>query len=68
MEDMVIPDVMNDEVFSPQRRDPENFLLISQCQEGEVKNGFTWRTLRVPDRRYGGHGHSFYHENFVLIS
>ena len=36
MEDMVIPDVMNDVVF-PQGRYPEHFVLISQlevCQEG----------------------------------
>ena len=36
MEDMVIPDIMND-VFLPQGRYPENFLLISLsegCQEG----------------------------------
>ena len=40
---------------------PETFVLISQlevCQEGGVKKGVTWRTLRVPDRRHGGHGHS----------
>ena len=37
MEDRVIPEVMYD-VFSPQGRYPENFVLISQlevCQEGE---------------------------------
>ena len=47
MEDRVIPDVMND-VFLPQGRYPENFVLISQlevCQEGGVKKGGTWRTL-----------------------
>ena len=41
MEDMVIPDVMND-VLLPQRRYPENFVLISQlevCQEGEGQEG-----------------------------
>ena len=41
MEDMVILDVMND-VFLPQGRYPENFLLISQldvCQAGGVKKG-----------------------------
>ena len=35
MEDMVVPDIMND-VFVPQARYPENFVLISQlevCQE-----------------------------------
>ena len=40
MEDMVVPDFMND-VFLPQGRYPENFVLISQsevCQEGGVKN------------------------------
>ena len=58
MEDMVVPDIMND-VFVPQARYPENFVLISQLevrQEGGVKKGGTWRTLRVPDRRHGGHG------------
>ena len=47
MEDRVIPDIMND-VFLPQGRYPENFMLISQlevCQEGGVKKGGTWRTL-----------------------
>ena len=41
MEDMVIPDVMND-VFLPQGRYPENFVLISHwevCQEGGIKKG-----------------------------
>ena len=60
MEDLVIPDVMND-VFLPQRRYSENFVLISQLeewQEGGVKRGGTWRTLRVPDLRHGGQGHS----------
>ena len=36
MEDMVVPDVMND-AFLPQGRYPENFVLISQlevCQGG----------------------------------
>ena len=53
MEDLVIPDVMND-VFLPQGRYLENFVLISQlevCQEGGIKKGDTWRTLRVPDWR-----------------
>ena len=60
MEDMVIPDVMNN-VFLPQGRYPENFVLISQlevCQEGGVKKWGTWRTLGVPDLRHGGQGHS----------
>ena len=34
MENMVIPDVMND-VFLPLGRYPENFLLISQLEEGQ---------------------------------
>ena len=58
MEDIVIPDIMND-VFSPQGRYPEEFVLISQsevCQEGGVRKGGTLRTLRVPDRRHGGQG------------
>ena len=41
VEDMVIPDVMND-VFLPQESYPENFVSISQlevCQEGGVKKG-----------------------------
>ena len=60
MEDRDIPDVMNN-VFLPQGRYPENFVLISQlevCQEGGVKKGGTWRTLGVPDWRHGGKGHS----------
>ena len=59
MEDMIIPDVMND-VFLPQGRYPENFVLISQLEEGQeggVKKGGTWRTLRVPDGTLGGQGH-----------
>ena len=60
MDDRVIPDVISD-VLLPQGRYPENFVLISLlevCQEGGVKKGCTWRTLRVPDRRHGGLGHS----------
>ena len=60
MDYRVIPDIMND-VFLLQGRYPENFMLIFQlevCQEGGIKKGGTWRTLRVPDQRYGGHGHS----------
>ena len=59
MEDMVIPDVMND-VFLPQRTYPENFVFIFKlevCKEGGVKKRGTWRTLRVPDQRHGGLGH-----------
>ena len=60
MEEMVIPDVMND-VFLPQGRYPENFVLISQlevCQEGGVKKGALGGGWGVPDRRHGGQGHS----------
>ena len=34
--------------------------LLEVCQEGGVKKGATWRTLRVPDRRHGGQGHPWY--------
>ena len=54
MEDRVIHEVMND-VFLPQGRYHENFVLISQlevCQEGWGQEGGTWRTLRVPDQRH----------------
>ena len=60
MEDIVIPDVMND-VFLPQGRYPENFVLISQLEEGQEgrgQEGGTWRMLGVHDRRHGGLGHS----------
>ena len=60
MEDLVIPDIMND-VFLPQGRYPENFVLISQLEEGQeggVKKWGTWRTLGVPDQRHGAEGHS----------
>ena len=57
MEDMVVPDIMND-VFLPQGRYPGNFVLISQLevhQEGGGQEGWyledvegsspeTWRT------------------------
>ena len=59
MEDMVIPDVMND-TFLPQGRYPDIFVLISLlevCQEGGVKKGGTWRTLRVPVSKLGGQGY-----------
>ena len=55
MDDRVIPDLSND-VLLLQRIYPDNLVLISQlevCQEGGVKNGVTWRTLRVPDWRHG---------------
>ena len=60
MEDLVIPDIMND-VFLPQGRYPENFVLISlleMCQEGGVKKGGTGRTLGVLAKKHGGQGHS----------
>ena len=38
MEDRVIPDVMN-LVFLPQGRYPENFVLISQLEEGQEGRG-----------------------------
>ena len=55
MEDMVIPDVMND-VFLPQGRYPENYVLIYQlevCQEGRVKKKDTWRMLSVCAWKHG---------------
>ena len=58
MEDMVVPDIMND-VFLAQGRYPENFVFICQCQcvRKGVKKGGTWRTLMVSDQKHGGHGH-----------
>ena len=49
MEDMVVPNVMND-VFLPQGRYPENFVLISLlevCQEGGSQEGGTWSALKI---------------------
>ena len=60
LEDMVIPDVLFDLIL-PQGKYPESLVLISVlevCQEWWVKNGGTWRILRVPDWRLGGHDHS----------
>ena len=60
MEDRVIPDVMY-HVYLLLGRYPENFVLLSLlevCQEGGVKKGGTWRTLRARDQRHGGQGHS----------
>ena len=60
LEDRVILDIMDD----LEERYPEIFLLIpllEVCQEGGVKKEGTWRTLRVPDHRYGGQGHSWHH-------
>ena len=56
---MVILDVINDHILALGRY-PENFMLISLlevCQEVGVKKGGTWRMVRVPDGRLGGHGH-----------
>ena len=55
MEGRVIPDVMND-VFYP--KEDTLISLREVCQEWGVKKGSTWRTLRVPDWRLGGQGHS----------
>ena len=55
MDDRVIPDLSND-VLLLLGIYPDNLVLISQlevCQEGGVKNGVTWRTLSVPDRKHG---------------
>ena len=63
LEDMVILNVMDDLVWC-EGRYPESFMLISLlevCTEWGVNKGGTWRTLRFPDRRYGGHGHSWCH-------
>ena len=68
LEDRVILDVMDDFVL-PKGKYPESFVLISLlevCQEGGVLPGGTWRTLRVPDRRLGGQGHSLCHEGPCL--
>ena len=47
MDDRAIPDVMND-VLLPQGRYPENFVLISQLEEGQEGGGSRRRVL-------GGH-------------
>ena len=47
MEDMVVPDIMND-VFVPQARYPENFVLISQLevrQEEGGQEGVYWKDV-----------------------
>ena len=36
-------------------------ISIITVSERGVKKGGTWRTLRVPDRRHGGHGHPWCH-------
>ena len=38
MEDMVVPDIMND-VFLPQAKYPENFVLISQLEVRQEGGG-----------------------------
>ena len=56
----MVSDVMND-VFLPQGRYPENFMLISLLevrQEGGVKKGVLGGLWGLPDGRHGGHGHS----------
>ena len=60
MEDLVIPDVMND-VFLPQGRYPENFVLISQLEEGQEggrQEGGNLEDNGVPDGRHGELGHT----------
>ena len=60
MDERVIHEVMN-YVLLPQGRYLENLMMISQwelCQEGGFKERGTWRTLRVPELRQGGQGHS----------
>ena len=57
---MVVPDIVND-VFLPQGRYPKNCVLIYQSkvrQEGRVKKGGIWRTLKGHDQRHGGQVHS----------
>ena len=55
MDDRVIPVAMNN-VLLPSGIYPKNFVFISQLEEGQeggVKKGGTWRTLRAPDQRHG---------------
>ena len=59
LEDRIILNIM-DLVGKPKGSYPESFMLISLLevfQEWGVLHGGTWRTLRVPDLRLGGHGH-----------
>ena len=63
MEDMVIPDVIND-VFYPKKH---TLKILCWCLNWKwvkkgVQEGGTWRALRVPDRRLGGLGNSWRHE------
>ena len=63
LEDRVILAIMDDHILAPGRY-PESFVLISLsegCQEWGGLHGGTWRTLRVPDGRLGGHGHTLQH-------
>ena len=49
-----------DYLVEPQGRYPECFVLIpllEVCQDWVVLHEGTWRTLRVPERRFGGQGH-----------
>ena len=51
MDYQVIHDIVN-AVILPYQSYHENFVLITQLegdQEGGIKKGVTWRTLRVPD-------------------
>ena len=69
-------------MFFTQRKIPWKFCVdisIRSVSRMGVNKSCTWRTLRVPDQRHGGLGHSWCHEwcflpqgrypeNFVLIS
>ena len=60
---MVIPDALF-YLILPQGKHSESFVLTSVlevCQEWRVKNGGTWRILRVPDWRLGGLDQSWCH-------
>ena len=64
------------------RKIPWNFhvaIIIGSVSRRGVRKEGTWRTVRDPDQRHGGHGHSWQHEwcflhqgrypeNFLLIS
>ena len=61
--------VMKD-VFLPQGRYSENFVVISLlevCEEGRVKKGGTWMTLRVPDHTLGGKCQPCWHKWCYLM-
>ena len=57
MEDMVIPDVMNDVYPKEDTLKISCLYLYWKCVRKGVKKGGNWRMLRVPDRRHGGQGH-----------